>query len=248
MSKKIIILILSTFLLMTSCDSLLELIEGDDGGGDDYYEEIGYASGTVYDAVTGEGISGVTISDYEMTSYSTTSDWDGSFYIELPPGYRTLDFSSYNHDFVSIEVEITEYNTTYISDNEIIGNPYLGYGEYRIVLTWGDNPTDLDANILFTAGGSSTLNRSDSYQYGPETITLNGLAGITYKYYVYNYSQDENFPYSDALVTVYDQYGFVESFTPPNYGDYTNIYWYVFDLNNGNINYQNMLQTLAPTI
>jgi hypothetical protein len=128
-------------------------------------------------------------------------------------------------------------------------SPLLADGEYRIVLTWGKTPKDLDAHFwlpyddyphLFldypgncAAHPKVCLDRDDKDGIGPETISIKELATSgSYVYAVLNY----NFGWpgvpdiinSNGKVQVYGAEGLIAQFTVPKTG--TGDLWYVFDL------------------
>ena len=96
--------------------------------------------------------------------------------------------------------------------------------EYRIVLTWGAFPADLDAHLTgptpdgntfhiwwqhkVLVGGRNFLDRDDTNGYGPETITIYVPADGLYQYAVHNFTQrrasaSTGLPGSQARVDVY---------------------------------------------
>lgn len=76
--------------------------------------------------------------------------------------------------------------------------------EFRIVVTWGSRPADLDAHLTgpfpeggqfhiwyrhkVLIGGKDFLDRDDTSGYGPETITIYKPAVGNYSYSVFDYS------------------------------------------------------------
>ncbi|MGD1894970.1 MAG: hypothetical protein ACFB15_30785 [Cyclobacteriaceae bacterium] len=122
-------------------------------------------------------------------------------------------------------------------------------GSLRIVLTWGENPSDLDSHLTGPQADGNRLhcyyaNQAPNVQvnldvddvtsYGPETITISSLVAGTYRYSVHNYS-DRYFSSgaagivtSPAKVEVYSTAGLIASFVAPpaNSGDT----WRVFEL------------------
>ena len=78
----------------------------------------------------------------------------------------------------------------------------------RVVLSWGQTPTDLDSHIVYPGnhvyfehkeGTDANLDVDDTDSYGPETVTLQKKHfGETYVYAVHNYS-NRGTPQSSAL-------------------------------------------------
>lgn len=121
--------------------------------------------------------------------------------------------------------------------------------KYRIVLTWGAFPKDLDAHLSgpkpdggkfhiwwrnkTMIGGKNFLDIDDQNSYGPETITIYKPAKGVYKYAVHNFSgrkrrNRQDLSFSNAHVDVYGLGRLLASFDVPP-GQRGNV-WYVFDL------------------
>jgi len=129
----------------------------------------------------------------------------------------------------------------------------LSADQVRVVLSWGENPSDLDSHLVRKTNGSqdyhvffgnmrpanadANLDTDDTDSYGPETTTINNLSNASvYKYYVHDFSNrsnhsDEIFKTSGAKVEVYygDQ---SETFYIPNENGNA---WKVFEIVNGQI-------------
>ncbi len=127
--------------------------------------------------------------------------------------------------------------------------------EYRIVLTWGSRPLDLDAHLTgpkpeggnfhiwyrnrIPIGGRDFLDRDDTDGYGPETITIYKPAPGEYVYSVHDYSNRQNsaskgLSRSGATVQVYAQNRLLKTFSIPEGQNGT--LWKVFKIDlNGNI-------------
>lgn len=113
----------------------------------------------------------------------------------------------------------------------------------RIVLTWGEEPFDLDSHLAYPGnhiyfnqrqGTDAELDVDDVDSYGPETITLNKKRfGEGYVYAVQNYSnrttpQGEELSHSQAKVFVYVGQSLVRTYNVPQ--GQGNL-WTVFRLN-----------------
>lgn len=179
----------------------------------------GSISGTLTNATTGQGVPGISLklrSGYNNTSgavvNSTTTLSSGSYtFSNVQPGNYTVEASG------------TGYNTTYFSVYCVGGTnssnqnatitPNGQNFQWRIVLTWGATPSDLDAHFTGplssggrfhiyyanrTVSGVGFLDVDDVTSYGPETITLlNQIAGV-YRYSVHDYT-NRNLTSSFAL-------------------------------------------------
>src|SRR5665811_1036008 len=116
--------------------------------------------------------------------------------------------------------------------------------QYRIVLTWGAAPSDLDSHlwlpeatpyhVYYANQGTTTafpwaeLDRDDTSSYGPETITLANVLAGTYSYAVYNYSGGSPLTSSGAVVELYRGSELLRSYSVPGGSDER--WWQVFYL------------------
>jgi hypothetical protein len=121
--------------------------------------------------------------------------------------------------------------------------------EYRIVLTWGSRPADLDAHLTgpnpegkdfhiwyrnrIMIAGKDFLDRDDTSSYGPETITIYKPAKGEYLYAVHDYTNRQNsrsraLSNSDAVVQVYAENKLLQTFQIPR--DMTGTLWKVFKI------------------
>jgi len=110
-------------------------------------------------------------------------------------------------------------------------------GSFRIVLTWGETPSDLDSHLTGPDGSGgrfhvyyasrqpvpfANLDRDDVSSFGPETITVEPRHPGTYRYSVHNFTQRNNpaeaaggIHSSPTRVEVYSSQGLVRAFTAP---------------------------------
>ncbi len=215
----------------------------------------GVVTGTVIDATTGSGIMGVTV---RSGSVSSSTNSVGRFSLTLNTGTHTLTFTKTGYNIESINVTIsTGGSTTTIPSSSIVANPSItASGTWRIVLTWGENPSDLDSHLKTPsnqhiyysnktqAGCSARLDRDDTSSYGPETITINPIVSGTYKYYVHKFSGSGNLSTSNATVKLYNSSGLYRTYNVPTSG--SGVYWNVFEIRDGSIVTKNTLQSTAP--
>ena len=119
-----------------------------------------------------------------------------------------------------------------------------GLDGVRIVLSWGANPSDLDAHLAYgddhvyynnKTGENADLDVDDTNSYGPETITINRKNfGKTYVYAVHDFSDinnpnTHNLSNSQAKVFVYIGQSLVRTYyiSPDSPGNL----WTVFKIN-----------------
>ena len=237
MRKSIFVLVVALLCatMLTSCDLILNL-----------FIQTGIVTGIVQDA-SGNVVAGVLVTA-DGTNESTTTDSSGSFTIELPEGSQTLHFTKTGYTFYDITILVT-VDVTVELDEDVIGYTPLMSGEIRIVLSWGENPRDLDSHLLVpgvneeiyysyqdASDGSANLDWDDTTSYGPETITITDQNAGTYYYSVYHYAGDSNLGSSGAVVRVYDDSGLWRTYEVSNAsGDDAARWWRVFSLNGSTI-------------
>jgi hypothetical protein len=210
----------------------------------DFFTPKGTVAGTVWDATTGTGISGVSVTVVGHSGFSDTTGSTGEFSFEVPAGSLTLHFAATpatSYDFTNVSVTVVGGETTTVPLGETSGNPPLAAGSYRFVLTWGELPHDLDSHLITPngqhvyfndptpTGAGANLDVDDTLSYGPETITITSVQTGTYTYYIYNYSGSPDITTSGAQVRFYNSSGLAQTFTIPTTG--TDRYWMVCTLN-----------------
>lgn len=165
---------------------------------------------------SGSSSGSVTSTPYE-NEYIVT-DSNGYFYAVLPCGTYTAEITKdgFNTSFMNV-------STSEQSRSNLLITPHLDENSYRIILTWGETPFDLDSHLLGDYNGRNfeiyfrdkeyddiaMLDVDDTSSFGPETITLNynELMGDCH-YYVHDFtnssnSDSEELSYSRAKVIVY---------------------------------------------
>lgn len=166
--------------------------------------------------------------------------------IQLLPG-------NYTAEVISPGRENSYFTIATLVDNmEIYSNivPKIEDESVKIVLSWGENPSDLDSHLFLpsnkqiayysTETDNCYLDVDDTNSYGPETITLNKLERGTYKYYVADFTNCSADNYSSmdmstsfAKVDVYTKNGLISTFTVPS--NRSGVIWHVFNISNGKI-------------
>lgn len=222
--------------------------------------EIGTTGGKITDSVTGAGISNVTLTFRKGWNKRTgevikkiNTNSEGSYQTNLPIGNYTVmmekDGYVTNHfNTVVTKQSHIDKNGTMVPD----GNSGIPSGDLRIVLTWGDEPLDLDAHLIgptlnqsdqfhvyymdksYEVGGTEVafLDVDDTYQYGPETITVYQMNDSgTYSYYIHDYSNSvlqtcDKLANSGAKVQVFAGEQLIATYHVPS-GNGT--LWHVFD-------------------
>lgn len=223
-------------------------------------------TGTITNATTGKALASATINfrkgynNKTGTIYKkTTTNSKGRYSVKLAKGNYTMQVKKSGYITSYYNLSCTKNNTNYSNNASISKN--LASGTYRIVLTWGETPRDLDSHltgplssggrfhVYFPSSSKNAYNNSklvanldvdDTTSYGPETVTLypSRTASGTYHYYVYDYtnrnaSSSTYLAKSKAKVVVYKGSKQVATYTVPTTKG-GNL-WHVFDIVNGSI-------------
>lgn len=195
----------------------LLLAEGEDGTRD-----TGIIGGTITNSVIGTQLSDTILTIYqnrnttdgEIVKTAVTDDF-GYYEVELPIGYYTIVMKKGGYITDHFNVTVTrkgnyDWNGTMVPD----GNSNIAAGDLRIVLLWGEEPSDLDSHLWgptidgtgkfhifygdktyyeFDETGESTipafLDLDDTSSYGPETTTVYEMnQSGTYSFYVHDFT------------------------------------------------------------
>jgi len=222
----------------------------------------GSVVGNVTDAATGTPIAGAQI---EVLSggrlfASAESDAIGDYRIpELPAGDYTLLARAAGYLNFSRDAQVVKNQETRVNFSL---SQLLAIGQMRIVLSWGQEPRDLDSHlwlpvetpfhVYYGYRGSLTtcpyaaLDVDAMGGFGPETITIVERYPGIYTYAVYKFGGAGELAGSGATVTVFDTTGEIASYTAPAQG--TGRWWYLFDLNgsDGSITEINTIVDTSP--
>ena len=219
-------------------------------------------TGVVTDAATGTVLGSATVkarSGYNNKTGTvvakTKSDSSGKFSLDLSKGKFTLDISKsgYIQNYVNINVDGKNSK----QDVSLPITKKIASSKYRIVLSWGAAPADLDLHVTGPQGSGrfhvfwnaksqynngvylAVLDVDDRNGYGPETITLDLSKGTggTYHFYVHNYtnrtaSSSTALAKSGARVEVYQGSSRLASYSVPNKAG---LVWQVCDIVNGKL-------------
>lgn len=191
------------------CEAALMLLR-------DHITENGYVTGNIKNAMTGYGLTD--------THYAVRKGWNitegeplfegdnpnSSYYFELAPGNYTIEVSKEEHITSYINV-VVQSGTTTNRDITVTPESGLGIGDssFRVVLTWGEYPSDLDSHMYkYDSSGNqqfhtwysdknsysgngleANLDVDDTTSYGPETTSVYQIdSGAIYHFYVHDYS------------------------------------------------------------
>jgi hypothetical protein len=211
--------------------------------------ETAEVAGRVVDAVTGAPLGGALV-DFGGGRRATSAA-NGSFAVRLPLGSRVASVSRSGYVTSTISrIAVAGGDLNILGDLPL--SPTLSAGQMRIVLSWGEEPEDLDAHLTGPVPGTSdrfhvawwdvgSLTRSPFAElqlesgdgYGPETITISQRHPGTYRFSVFDFTNMDE-PASTALgasrasVRLYTANGQIaEFFVPQQPGTL----WTVFELN-----------------
>jgi len=178
----------------------------------------------------------------------TITDSNGKYSLNLTHGIYTLELNKVG--FITTYFTVTSIGGETKDNQGASISPVLGNGEVRVVLRWGENPSDLDSHLVKKTNGNenyhiyygdkiadednASLDTDDTSSYGPETITIKNVDyNSIYTYYIYNYSGggDNVLSNSSANVTLYTNSGEQKFFVPNGNGRY----WKVFEIDHGTI-------------
>lgn len=227
---------------------------------------VNTVAGVAKNATTGLGIEGVTVNvraNWNNQSgdviATTTTDADGSYSFSLERGYYTLEFA--RDGFVSTFVNVASSNAIGACEGVLspTSTSEVTSTEFRIVLTWGETPRDLDSHLVGLDDANSvfhiayynkverdtdgnviaSLDVDDVSSYGPETVTIvNARTDATYYYSVKDFTDrydatSTKMSESGANVKVYQGSVLVKEYNVPlNQAGYI---WNVFKIENGNV-------------
>ncbi|MEP0547416.1 MAG: carboxypeptidase regulatory-like domain-containing protein [Rhodothermales bacterium] len=233
---------------------------GCDSAEDDDIDGDATITGVIVDSQEGDPIAGALVRFVRgSASAEATTDSTGTFTIDgIATGTYTVTIRANGFlDVVLTNVEITDGANTLPQTVATVAPPA---GAFRIVLSWGTQPRDLDSHLTGPDGEDgrfhvyyadevfgtvANLDTDDTSGEGPETITVTPSNDGMYRYSVHNFSDqsvngsqgiagtlnDQDIP---ARVQVYNDQGLVREYRAPaaTPGDT----WRVFEMNavNGN--------------
>lgn len=213
-------------------------------------------SGKIVNVENASPISGATLvfrsgkDNRSGDAVLTIESSDGSYSADLEPGDYTVEVSAsgYNKEYYDLYVSNT--GSPVIKDFSISRS--LGLGQIRIVLEWGESPSDLDSHLVGTTSdgtavdvnyGRRTVSNSsgiiaqldvdDMTGFGPETITLSDTSG-EFIYRVNRFSGFGSLATSNATVKIYTS-GSSQPMTISVPDSVSGDWWDVFRIENGQI-------------
>lgn len=210
-------------------------------------------TGYVLNSINNQRLSQVTIKLRKGVNV-TSGHVCGSARIENGEDYIIKGISSGMYTMeISKNGYITKYQTIVVGAKEnvypVFLSPEMSNNELRVVLSWADNPVDLDANMncyhngalryrVFyvnrSYGNEATLDCDVRCGRGPETITVKCDSKYDYRYYVTWFSGSGTWATSNAKVDVYYDNKYMGTFNVDGNAGY-GYEWPVFTFKNGKI-------------
>lgn len=228
----------------------------------------GSISGMIVNALDGVGVPSMTLKLWSGLHQSTTtvpigtytSSGDGSFILSnIPAGYYTLQASK--EGFLNVSYDAVCLGGRVSPNQDTATTPTLLGGQLRVVLTWGQDPSDLDSHLtgptstgtrfhVWYSGrdaGVANLDRDDVTSFGPETTTITSQYPGTYRFYVHDYSNGSasaqtpsyDLSRSSAKVQVFNSLGLMAVYNVPSNQGGT--LWSVFEYDGTSIHAVNTI-------
>lgn len=197
---------------------------------------IGIASGQVINALTGEGISDITLNirtgintNVGEIIATTTTGSNGAYTIELPAGNYSVEAVGTEGLHTAVYHIKVEGNTEISNQNGVM-TPIIPEGQLRIILRWGETPRDLDSHLVGPAANNpddrfhiyfsnksyyadgikfADLDVDDISSWGPETVTIYQQSPGKYRYFVHDYTNRN----SNSSLALAQSGAFVEVYT-----------------------------------
>jgi hypothetical protein len=153
---------------------------------------------------------------------------------------------------------------TEVANQDVLLSPVGSENEIRIVLSWGEHPSDLDSHLYGPNGNggrfhinyrskgsldsapNAGLDVDDTSSFGPETITVTRQHDGRYRYSVHHYGGSGTISRSGAVVQVYRGSTLLGRFEPPSGGSGQGDVWNVFELEGRNLRPINNISRSFP--
>lgn len=164
----------------------------------------------------------VSISSAGITTLPAAAG-EGCWSIEVSsPGFETQTVKVMNYKGLKRPGAATEKLL-------LIPKQSLAEGSVRVVLSWGDEPQDLDLYCKSSEGrivyygvqkqqvGEMMLDIDVRNGHGPETVTVNPKSGVSYYFYVHHFSGSKTLATSSATLRVYGIPGITQVDVPSGF-------------------------------
>ncbi len=177
---------------------------------------------------------------FDNTSGDIVTTGSSTSPISLSPGNYTIEVQI--DGFETFYNNVSVNSSTPPNQNMVVAlSPTLLANQIRIILTWGESPSNLDSHLKISNGTTIAHNNKtmdglrldvdDTTSYGPETITIDNVNNsLVYKYIVHDYSNVSAVGVKGCEVKVYTSSG-----TYTFIGDQVSRAWEVFNIKNGKV-------------
>ncbi|MFH1864950.1 MAG: carboxypeptidase regulatory-like domain-containing protein [Candidatus Eisenbacteria bacterium] len=206
----------------------------------------GTVQGVVRDATTGGSITGATVS---VNGVQTTSGIGGSYSVSnvFPSAFVLVTASASGYQPFSMVLAVAAGAT--VEQDVVLVPSAMSADQYRFILTWGLDPSDLDSHLWVPTGvGTYThvyfanrgtllgapyaeLDVDDLYSFGPETVTLLPEYEGNYVYAVHEWTGTGTLATSSAVVQIYAGNNLIRVLNVPTGTCGENYWWHVGELN-----------------
>ncbi len=199
--------------------------------------------GSVVNAQTGDGVDGATVEFIRQfggqggsaslgREFTLTTDANGGYRIDsAPSGFFTVVV---NHPgFVETRIPDVELSSGVIELTPVAATTAPAPGSLRVILSWGQEPRDLDAHLTGPDGsggrfhvyygsttfGGTSLDRDDVDGQGPETMTVDTSVDGMYRFSVHNFSDQSvaggmGIASEQARIQIFNSAGLMETYIP----------------------------------
>lgn len=221
----------------------------------------GVVQGRIVDAVTGAPLAGASATLYlDGVAYGTvTTDAEGyMIYAGVPSPFAVFFIQAEGYYDAWTQIQVLEgFNNRFVRAM----SPFLEKGQWRMVLTWLDEPFDLDLTHYGPWDGNAYDNGICNWEYiikndsvpfagyssgddvdslGPESILILHIDPEEQdrEFWVHNYSGDRNDPSellrnSTAVVWAFNHFGQQGEWSIPRNAPLEATWWHVFNLRQG---------------
>jgi len=184
--------------------------------------------------LTANGISIKFDAVSDSSVFTATVNDESKYTVSLPKGEYSRTASMAGFIDATTNVKFTADSSS--NSNDILISPT--FTGWRIVLTWGATPKDLDGEVILTDGkrvnythpkssdGTVEMDVDSKKGYGPETFTFAPKNGGVYSFFVNNYSRDAPLYKSLGKVTVYKDNKQLQEINIPNEQVGNNFYYW----------------------
>jgi len=221
---------------------------------------VGTVSGSIINAFTGSLVTDTITLEFRKSFFllgelvETITVTNGQYSLLLPSG--NYNVTARGNGYISTQTFVISLAFRDLPNQDIVISPEFAPGDsaIRIVLTWGELPSDLDSHLVgptpdgnrfhvyfddmnhyYNSSLYANLDVDDVTSYGPETVTVYNLVDGQYDYYIHDYTNlysttSHYLRNSQAAVRIYSSNNeLLRTYNVPVGGGASTI-WHVFSL------------------